>query len=262
MVLNEQMQFLNLASMALEFQYEFKMVNFLKLPSWSLYHFERLGVDIILYPTKYSTAGNKLAPINVISYDIFTRMTEPHVSNTYFLSTFSLNLWISVFLIISLSILVLIAHHKVYKLSGSVMINTIMMTFGMIPSSDALNLPCKVSLNLTKIVISILCFVIGISMSAFLVAELTTTESKYPFKDLNDFWQQSHYGICSFPQDLAFKFLLNLDPNQHLLNNKNCDHYNINSFAHEKICNTRALTAYLGSKELIEWNIKAKGANR
>lgn len=262
--MNDQIDFLKVASTMMNFHCKFIQLPKIKSLFNSLHH---LGIDILLLPVGYATKDNNLAPLDSTSYDIITRMPEPYVPKTYFLTVFNINLWICFILVIGLVTLMLIVHHKLYKLGATATIGSIMLTLGMTSSTDDLNIPCKLSVNLINFVTSIICFFIGTCMSAFLCAELITTKSLFPFKDLNSFWNQNQYGICASTQDVSFMFLLIFDPDKRLLNNENCDHYEVNFNKPDynvidKICDNRSLTVYYGTTELFNWSVRRKGDTR
>lgn len=224
--MRDQVYFIVLASKFMKFEihmmksggnHEMKIAKFLK----------PLGIDISLMPYHYAIGAQKLAPLDYSAYNMIAQVPEPILPKSFFLSVFSINLWISILIMILLIIATLILHHKMFKLNAKTMINTIMDTFGL-TSSNNNNIIYKTgtfSLNLTKLISSILCFFIAVCFSAFLIAEILTVKTKFPFHDLNDFWNQHEYSICSATYDASIKYLKILDPENRQFNNKYCKSY-------------------------------------
>lgn len=206
----------------------------------------------------YSTTSRTLAPVITGSYDIFMIMPEPTISKFYFLSVFSNNLWICITMGIGLAILILIIHHKMFKIGASTIVNSVMDTLGITSSKELLILPSKCSLNIIKVITSILCFFVGISLSAFLIAELATIKNKFPFTDLDTFWKQNQYAMCIPPDDISYDRLLHHDPDGRLLNSKACEKfvekiYQKNVPIPEIFCEIKPPAVFVTTTSYMEW---------
>lgn len=247
-------QFIILAQTSLKFNW--KLARFYSNERVAM-HVERLhelGIDITLGPFAI-LSRHQLSPIISRSYDMFVREPSPTLPSTYFLSVFSIELWICIISTIAIIVTWLAIHHKLNKLTFSNIFDSILNTFGVAPSNEIFNIPSQKSLNLVNTVTSIFCFFIATGLSAFLISELLTISYKFPFTGMDDFLNQNEYALCIPNDEYVYNFIPSKFYGHKLFNGEKCGDipYRNTITVREKLCNNpKAILIHLS--ETLTYN--------
>lgn len=183
------------------------------------------NLDLVLIPEMAGNYGT-LTPSVQISLELYIKAPETILPSEYFITVFSYELWLAIFLCIFSVILFLFALKRIFNYSFNSYIEFIYYVFGISQISFQYS---SLSFNCCHTVTALFKFVISSSFSAFLITELLNLDYDLPFENLSEIFQQNKYSLCVFHDIHAFpRIMFNYGNSSGIMNTRKCPEFQEN----------------------------------
>lgn len=211
-------EFIMIIAQMLDFQ-----IEWVQFPTTNILfaNFLSKNVDAAIILTSIDGDFDLIGPIQSSFYYIYYKTPHLIVPSTYFLDIFEKYIWIALLSFVTLICLFLICHKYFNASTDFTLIDTTFFVFCLSEIRRSRNL-FKFSLNIAFITFSILSITIASSVSAFLCAKLSVFNDAFPFKNLNDIWDQNTFSLCVNRMELGLIYLKHVAHNEKVLNPSAC----------------------------------------